>query len=71
VDEIGAFLGVDSIGYLSAEGMLDVVSDAGQLLHRLLQRRLPRPAGGPGARLRHELALLSGERRRNPNEEAG
>ncbi|CAA9301846.1 MAG: Amidophosphoribosyltransferase, partial [uncultured Gemmatimonadetes bacterium] len=29
-----------------------------QLLHCLLQRRLPRPAGGPGARVRDELALL-------------
>ncbi|HYW08583.1 MAG TPA: amidophosphoribosyltransferase [Longimicrobium sp.] len=29
VDEIGAFLGVDSIGYLSQAGMLGCVSDAG------------------------------------------
>jgi amidophosphoribosyltransferase len=28
-DEIRAFLGVDSLGYLSSEGMLDAVSDAG------------------------------------------
>jgi amidophosphoribosyltransferase len=29
VEEIGRFLGVDSIGYLSLEGMLDCVSEAG------------------------------------------
>ena len=29
--------------------------------HRLLQRRVRRPAGGPGARLRDELALLRRE----------
>ena len=28
-DEIAAYLGVDSLGYLSSEGMLDTVSDAG------------------------------------------
>ncbi len=59
VDEIRDYLRVESIGYLSLEGMLDCVSETPSLLHRLLLGRLPRAAGGHGARPGDVVALLT------------
>ena len=49
VDEIAEFLDVDSLHFLSLQGMLSCVSlPAGQLLHRLLDRQVPDRCGSSG-----------------------
>ncbi len=60
VEEIRAFVGADSLGYLSEEGMLSCLDDAGgELLHRVLLGQLPRAGRGRASRRRRQGA--SGE----------
>ena len=57
VDEIARFIEADSLGYLSAEGLLQAVGEREgcALLRRLLHRRLPGPARDPA---RRQLRLI-------------
>ena len=48
VEEICRYLGADSLGYLSLDGMLKAIGgDAGPLLPRVLHRRLPKSGSSP------------------------
>jgi len=58
VEEIRSFLGVDSLGYLSLEGMLAAgTRDAGRFCHACFSNHYPTPVPSDAAKLRLEAGL--------------
>jgi amidophosphoribosyltransferase len=60
VDEIRRFLNVDSLGYLSLEGMLHAsAGDPGRFCHACFSNEYPTPIPADPAKLRLETELVS------------
>jgi amidophosphoribosyltransferase len=59
VEEIRQFLGVDSLGYLSLEGMLQAAGGAGGFCHACFSGCYPTPVPDGLVRLRHESPLIA------------
>lgn len=58
IEEIRAFLGVDSLGYLSLEGMLRAAGDRNEYCHACFSGRYPTPIPGDLVQLRHAAPLV-------------
>jgi amidophosphoribosyltransferase len=57
-EEIRAFLGVDSLGYLSLEGMLQAAGHRGRFCHACFSGRYPVPVEDDLVRMRHASPLV-------------
>jgi amidophosphoribosyltransferase len=58
IEEIREFLGVDSLGYLSLEGMLRAAGDRNEYCHACFSGRYPTPIPGDLVQLRHAAPLV-------------
>jgi amidophosphoribosyltransferase len=59
VEEIREFLEVDSLGYLSLEGMLRAAGDSNEYCHACFSGRYPTPIPGDLVQLRHAAPLVA------------
>ncbi|HEX5385990.1 MAG TPA: amidophosphoribosyltransferase [Gemmatimonadales bacterium] len=59
VEEIRQFLGVDSLGYLSLDGMLRAAGDAGGFCHACFSGQYPTPIPEDLVQLRHASPLVA------------
>jgi amidophosphoribosyltransferase len=59
VDEIRKFLGVDSLGYLSLEGMLQAAGQETGFCHACFSGKYPTPTPDDPMRLRHAAPLIA------------
>jgi amidophosphoribosyltransferase len=58
IEEIREFLGVDTLGYLSLEGMLRAAGDRNEYCHACFSGRYPTPIPGDLVQLRHAAPLV-------------
>ena len=58
IEEIREFLGVDSLGYLSLQGMLRAAGDRNEYCHACFSGRYPTPIPGDLVQLRHAAPLV-------------
>jgi len=58
IEEIREFLGVDTLGYLSLQGMLRAAGDRNEYCHACFSGRYPTPIPGDLVQLRHAAPLV-------------
>jgi amidophosphoribosyltransferase len=59
VEEIRQFLGVDSLGYLSLDGMLHAAGESNEYCHACFSGHYPTPIPGELVQLRYASPLVA------------